>query len=49
MDMGMPYKDFRGFILPYCSGLVRFFGGLATTAATSAEVQNARQSASRVG
>lgn len=29
MDMGMPYKDFREIIMPHCSGLFRFFGGLA--------------------
>lgn len=29
MDMGMPYRDFRDTILPTCSGLFRFFGGLA--------------------
>jgi aldehyde dehydrogenase (NAD+) len=29
MDMGMPYRDFREQILPTCSGLFRFFGGLA--------------------
>lgn len=29
MDMGMPYRDFRETILPTCSGLFRFFGGLA--------------------
>jgi aldehyde dehydrogenase (NAD+) len=32
MDMGMPYKDFVTIILPYCSGLFRFFGGLAMSA-----------------
>lgn len=29
MDMGIPYKDFREIIMPHCSGLFRFFGGLA--------------------
>ena len=29
MDMGMPYRDFRTIIMPHCSGLFRFFGGLA--------------------
>lgn len=29
MDMGMPYHDFRDAIMPQCSGLFRFFGGLA--------------------
>jgi len=29
MDMGMPYRDFRYTILPICSGLFRYFGGLA--------------------
>ncbi|MBV9401571.1 MAG: aldehyde dehydrogenase [Bryobacterales bacterium] len=29
MDMGMPYRDFRETIMPTCSGLFRFFGGLA--------------------
>ena len=29
MDMGMPYRDFRYGILPICSGLFRYFGGLA--------------------
>jgi aldehyde dehydrogenase (NAD+) len=29
MDMGMPYHDFRATIMPHCSGLFRFFGGLA--------------------
>ena len=29
MDMGMPYRDFRDTIMPCCSGLFRFFGGLA--------------------
>jgi aldehyde dehydrogenase (NAD+) len=29
MDMGMPYRDFRNIIMPHCSGLFRFFGGLA--------------------
>ena len=29
MDMGMPYADFRSIIMPHCSGLFRFFGGLA--------------------
>lgn len=32
MDMGMPYQDFREIILPHCSGLFRFFGGLAMSA-----------------
>jgi aldehyde dehydrogenase (NAD+) len=32
MDMGMPYKDFREIIMPHCSGLFRFFGGLAMAA-----------------
>jgi aldehyde dehydrogenase (NAD+) len=32
MDMGMPYKDFREVIMPHCSGLFRFFGGLAMSA-----------------
>src|SRR5215510_13106728 len=32
MDMGMPYKDFRDIIMPHCSGLFRFFGGLAMSA-----------------
>jgi aldehyde dehydrogenase (NAD+) len=29
MDMGMPYRDFMTIIMPHCSGLFRFFGGLA--------------------
>jgi aldehyde dehydrogenase (NAD+) len=29
MDMGMPYHDFVTIIMPHCSGLFRFFGGLA--------------------
>lgn len=29
MDMGMPYRDFLDIIMPHCSGLFRFFGGLA--------------------
>lgn len=29
MDMGMPYSDFLSTIMPHCSGLFRFFGGLA--------------------
>jgi aldehyde dehydrogenase (NAD+) len=29
MDTGMPYSDFRTIIMPHCSGLFRFFGGLA--------------------
>jgi aldehyde dehydrogenase (NAD+) len=29
MDMGMPFRDFRETIMPHCSGLFRFFGGLA--------------------
>jgi aldehyde dehydrogenase (NAD+) len=29
MDMGMPYRDFLTIIMPHCSGLFRFFGGLA--------------------
>jgi aldehyde dehydrogenase (NAD+) len=29
MDMGMPYRDFVTIIMPHCSGLFRFFGGLA--------------------
>jgi len=32
MDMGMPYGDFRSLIMPHCSGLFRFFGGLAMSA-----------------
>lgn len=32
MDMGMPYADFRNIIMPHCSGLFRFFGGLAMSA-----------------
>ena len=32
MDMGMPYRDFRETIMPHCSGLFRFFGGLAMAA-----------------
>lgn len=32
MDMGMPYSDFREIIMPHCSGLFRFFGGLAMSA-----------------
>jgi aldehyde dehydrogenase (NAD+) len=32
MDMGMPYSDFRTIIMPHCSGLFRFFGGLAMSA-----------------
>lgn len=32
MDMGMPYGDFRRTIMPHCSGLFRFFGGLAMSA-----------------
>jgi aldehyde dehydrogenase (NAD+) len=29
MDMGMPYRDFLDIVMPHCSGLFRFFGGLA--------------------
>lgn len=29
MDMGMPFRDFVTVIMPHCSGLFRFFGGLA--------------------
>jgi aldehyde dehydrogenase (NAD+) len=29
MDMGMPFHDFVAIIMPHCSGLFRFFGGLA--------------------
>lgn len=32
MDMGMPYHDFRTIIMPHCSGLFRFFGGLCMSA-----------------
>jgi aldehyde dehydrogenase (NAD+) len=32
MDTGMPYSDFRAIIMPHCSGLFRFFGGLAMPA-----------------
>lgn len=32
MDMGMPYKDFVEIIMPHCSGLFRFFGGLTMSA-----------------
>ncbi|HEY0759227.1 MAG TPA: aldehyde dehydrogenase family protein [Acidisarcina sp.] len=32
MDMGMPYSDFVSVIMPHCSGLFRFFGGLAMSA-----------------
>ncbi len=32
MDMGMPYRDFRDTIMPHCSGLFRFHGGLAMSA-----------------
>ena len=32
MNMGMPYKDFRTITMPHCSGIFRFFGGLAMTA-----------------
>jgi len=32
MDMGMPYHDFVATIMPHCSGLFRFFGGLAMSA-----------------
>jgi aldehyde dehydrogenase (NAD+) len=32
MDMGMPYKDFCEIIMLHCSGLFRFFGGLAMSA-----------------
>jgi len=32
MDMGMPYRDFHDVIMPHCSGLFRFFGGLAMSA-----------------
>jgi aldehyde dehydrogenase (NAD+) len=32
MDMGMPYTDFLTIIMPHCSGLFRFFGGLAMSA-----------------
>ncbi|MBX7481608.1 aldehyde dehydrogenase family protein [Qipengyuania qiaonensis] len=32
MDMGMPYADFLAIIMPHCSGLFRFFGGLAMNA-----------------
>ncbi|MGH8582065.1 MAG: aldehyde dehydrogenase family protein [Gammaproteobacteria bacterium] len=32
MDMGMPYRDFIEIIMPHCSGLFRFFGGLAMSA-----------------
>ncbi|MBL8971791.1 MAG: aldehyde dehydrogenase family protein [Myxococcales bacterium] len=29
MDMGMPFRDFLTTIMPHCSGLFRFHGGLA--------------------
>jgi Aldehyde dehydrogenase family len=29
MDMGMPFHDFVTIIMPHCSGLFRFFAGLA--------------------
>jgi aldehyde dehydrogenase (NAD+) len=29
MDMGMPYRDFITAVLPGCSGMLRFFGGMA--------------------
>ena len=29
MDMGMPFRDFLTTIMPHCSGLFRFYGGLA--------------------
>ena len=32
MDMGIPYSDFRNIIMPHCSGLFRFYGGLAMSA-----------------
>lgn len=32
MDMGMPAKDFTEVVMPHCSGLFRFFGGLAMSA-----------------
>jgi aldehyde dehydrogenase (NAD+) len=32
MDMGIPYHDFRNICMPHCSGLFRFFGGLAMIA-----------------
>jgi len=32
MDMGMPYRDFLYTIMPTCSGLFRFFGGLCMSA-----------------
>jgi len=32
MDMGIPYSDFRNICIPHCSGLFRFFGGLAMSA-----------------
>lgn len=32
MDMGMPYRDFLYTIMPCCSGLFRFFGGLCMSA-----------------
>lgn len=32
MDMGMPAKDFTETVMPHCSGLFRFFGGLAMSA-----------------
>lgn len=32
MDMGMPYTDFITTVMPHCSGLFRFFGGLAMSA-----------------
>jgi aldehyde dehydrogenase (NAD+) len=32
MDMGIPYHDFRDTIMPFCSGLFRFHGGLAMSA-----------------
>ena len=32
MDMGIPYNDFRTICMPHCSGLFRFFGGLAMNA-----------------
>lgn len=32
MDMGMPYHDFLATIMPHCSGLFRFFGGLCMSA-----------------
>ena len=48
-DVGMQYRDFRHAIVPTCSGLFRFFGGLAIRSAEDIANRTSRTSASRRG